>query len=436
MRDTLASGWYSAPFGSLCLRIVNGGTPETGTASYWSGETPWITGADFTSKGVGEFRRFVTDLGVRASATSVVKQGNLLVVTRTGVGKLAIAPCDIAISQDITGIYIDTQKVDTEFVYYLLSRELEELKKLNQGTSINGIVRSDLESHAVTIPRSPKIQKKLVAVFRSIDTAIEKTEALITKHQQIKAGLMHDLFTRGVLPNGQLRPPRSEAPELYRETAIGWMPIDWQVACLGNITTIVSGVTLGAKPGPSDTIDAPYLRVANVQDGYLDLSDVKTVRVSLSTLEQLRLIPGDVLMNEGGDFDKLGRGTIWCGEIADCVHQNHVFRVRTQESQLLPMYLTLYSSSSFGKSYFLRSSKQSTNLASINSTQLKAYPIALPPIEEQAAIVERLSAASQRVDALGNESKKLQNQKRGLMQDLLTGRVSVPMTSNPAETTA
>ncbi len=74
-------------------------------------------------------------MGIRSSATSVVQQGNLLVVTRTGVGKLAIAPCDIAISQDITGVYLDASKVDTKFVYHLLGKELNELKKLNQGTS-------------------------------------------------------------------------------------------------------------------------------------------------------------------------------------------------------------------------------------------------------------------------------------------------------------
>ena len=241
---------------------------------------------------------------------------------------------------------------------------------------------------------------------------------------------MHDLFTRGVLPNGQLRPSREEAPELYQEAAIGWIPREWRLRPLGEMASIVSGVTLGAKIGLTETIDAPYLRVANVQDGYLDLSEIKTVRISSKTLEQLRLEPGDVLMNEGGDFDKLGRGAVWQGEIENCVHQNHVFRVRCNAGTLLPTYLAFFSESTFGKKYFVMSSKQSTNLASINSTQLKAYPVALPPLVEQAAITLHVQRAKHRQDALKAQATKLQTQKLGLMQDLLTGKVPVTVGSS------
>jgi type I restriction enzyme, S subunit len=240
---------------------------------------------------------------------------------------------------------------------------------------------------------------------------------------------MHDLFTRGVLPTGQLRPPREQAPELYQATTIGWIPREWSLRPLGEMASIVSGVTLGAKTGPTDTIDAPYLRVANVQDGYLDLSEIKTVRISPKRLEQLRLVPGDVLMNEGGDFDKLGRGAVWQGEIENCVHQNHVFRVRCNAGTLLPPYLAFYSESKFGKKYFVMSSKQSTNLASINSTQLKAYPIALPPLAEQAVITLHVQRAKHRQDTLKAEVTNLSAQKLGLMQDLLTGKVAVKVDS-------
>ncbi len=272
---------------------------------------------------------------------------------------------------------------------------------------------------------SQRIQTKIATILTGIDTAIEKTEALIAKYQQIKAGLMHDLFTRGVLPNGQLRPSREQAPELYQETAVGWIPKEWAVRNLGSMARIVSGVTLGSKESGSGGLEVPYLRVANVQDGYLDLTEINTIQVTRKELEQLRLQVGDVLMNEGGDFDKLGRGAVWSGEIENCIHQNHVFRVRTDSSNLLPYFLAFYSESSFGKKYFLISSKQSTNLASINSTQLNAYPIALPAKGEQQAIIERISAANFRIEQMKAEADKLRNQKSGLMHDLLTGKVHV-----------
>ena len=302
------------------------------------------------------------------------------------------------------------------------------------GSTRYGLSIGALANIPIFLPPLAK-QQAISRILVSIDTAIEKTEALIDKYQQIKAGLMHDLFTRGVLPNGHLRPPREQAPELYQETAIGRIPKEWSVLKLGTMAKIVSGVTLGAKEDPSDTIDAPYLRVANVQDGYLDLTEIKTVRISPRTLEYLRLRPGDVLMNEGGDFDKLGRGAVWAGEIDDCVHQNHVFRVRADANVLLPHYLAFYSESSFGKKHFLLSSKQSTNLASINSTQLNAYPIALPNVPEQDRIVKRLNAARHRIKTLQSESEKLHRQKLGLMQDLLTGKVPVTVEQLVAEAT-
>jgi type I restriction enzyme, S subunit len=260
-------------------------------------------------------------------------------------------------------------------------------------------------------------QQRIAAILTSIDNAIEATEALIEKHQQIKAGLMHDLFTRGVDAQGTLGP------------TVKGLPASWKWVALGELAKVVSGVTLGGG-APAGGVTVPYLRVANVQDGYLDLSEVKTIQVTWSVAEDLRLLPGDVLMNEGGDFDKLGRGTVWAGEIEHCIHQNHVFRVRTNRAALLPEYLAFHSEADYGKRYFLLSSKQSTNLASINATQLRRYPIALPPVAEQARVVERISAANAHRVALDRSVAKLRAQKLGLMQDLLTGKVRV--TAAPA----
>tara|TARA_B100001971_G_scaffold212877_2_gene244246 strand:+ start:410 stop:1735 length:1326 start_codon:yes stop_codon:yes gene_type:complete len=434
--------WAPTPFGSLVERLVNGGTPPTEVSRYWSGDIPWITGADFRENGLTEFRRYVSGEAVRETSTNVITERKLLIVTRTGVGKLAIAPCDVAISQDITGVYPSSEKVDTGFLYHRMKVGLEELKKLNQGTSINGIIRSDLISYEINLPPLPQ-QRRIAEILSTVDDAIEATEALIAKQQQIKLGLMHDLFTRGVwtaesivrareagltaavsAKPGQLRPSRGTAPELYKESPLGWIPKDWEMKELGTMSEIVSGVTLNASSDSGVRI-VPYLRVANVQDGYLDLSEVKTVCVSEAQFVKLQLRQGDVLMNEGGDFDKLGRGTVWNCEVEPCVHQNHVFRVRPKTEQLDSHYLAFWSQSHFGKKYFVLNSKQSTNLASINSTQLNKFPVFCPSFVEQKEIVRLLGSVVKKVGALTAETAKLQKQKQGLMQDLLTGRVSV-----------
>lgn len=193
---------------------------------------------------------------------------------------------------------------------------------------------------------------------------------------------------------------------------------------------IVSGVTLGNKTDSLTCVEVPYLRVANVQDGYLDLSDVKTIKVTPTQCEKLLLQKGDVLMNEGGDFDKLGRGTVWRGEINRCIHQNHVFRVRPNTKKLRSNYLAFWSQFEFGKSYFILSSKQSTNLASVNSTQLHVFHIMLPDIDEQDRIENRVEAINDRLDQLNAESSKYSLVKFGLMHDLLTGRVRVKVTES------
>jgi len=337
------------------------------------------------------------------------------------------SPKSALASMDCVRIEPLPEKCDKAFLYHtlMLPSVRRQMVALSAGSTVLHLDTKKVPNIRVRIPLAVDAQQKIAAILSSIDDAIERTEALIAKYRQIKAGLMHDLFTRGVLPTGQLRPPREQAPDLYRETAIGWIPKEWEVRKLGTMAKIVSGVTLSSKETPPNWVTVPYLRVANVQDGYLDLSEIKTIAVPRAELEFLRLLPGDVLMNEGGDFDKLGRGTVWAGEIEDCIHQNHVFRVRPEQTALLPWYLAFYSESSFGKKYFLLSSKQSTNLASINSTQLNAYPIALPDSMEQARIVERLQKMNNRIESLKIDASKLSRKKLGLMQDLLTGKVPV-----------
>jgi type I restriction enzyme, S subunit len=198
-------------------------------------------------------------------------------------------------------------------------------------------------------------------------------------------------------------------------------PTEWKSFQLREIAEIQTGLAKGKKTF-KDPLELPYLRVANVQAGHLDLSEVKTVTVERADVERYGLKDGDVLLTEGGDFDKLGRGTLWRGEIGCCLHQNHVFVVRTNRAVLLPEYLVWLTNSPIGRRYFVRASKQSTNLASINSTQLKQYPVVIPPVDEQKAIarvIRTWEAGIGQAERLLRSKRRL---KRVLMQQLLTGK--------------
>jgi type I restriction enzyme S subunit len=194
---------------------------------------------------------------------------------------------------------------------------------------------------------------------------------------------------------------------------------------LSSVATVLSGVTLGSEPSGSGTVEIPYLRVANVQDGYVDTSEMKTIRILRSDLPKYLLRKGDVLLTEGGDLDKLGRGTMWDARIPECICQNHIFRVRCDESQVLPGYLSLYIGSHMGKAYFLKIAKQTTNLASINSTQLKQMPLPIPNVGDQASLIELMASSHSKLETERQRLTQLQLLKEGLMDDLLTGRVRV-----------
>ena len=259
-------------------------------------------------------------------------------------------------------------------------------------------------------------QSKIAQVLATLDRAITQTDALLAKQQRVKAGLMQELLTSGINADGKMRPSQASASTLYS---------GWQVRRLGDVAEVASGLTLGRVLEGPNLLTLPYLRVFNVQDGYLDLSDVKTVAIRPDELPRYCLQKGDVLMNEGGDFDKLGRGAVWEGQIELCLHQNHVFRVRTNRKVLLPDFLAWISASAYGKVFFVLNSKQSTNLASINSTQLKSFPIPCPDVEEQERILEVVREQDAVLASTQNSLRKMRSLKAGLMQDLLTGKVSV-----------
>lgn len=161
---------------------------------------------------------------------------------------------------------------------------------------------------------------------------------------------------------------------------------------LDELAEIRTGLALGKKCGGADLVSRPYLRVANVLDGALDLTEMKTVEVRTDELERYELREGDVLMTEGGDFDKLGRGTVWRGQVEGCLHQNHVFAVRSNESLLLPAYLAAIARSPYGKRYFLSCAKKTSNLASINKRQLSSFPVLWAPLDVQLQVADQVAA--------------------------------------------
>ena len=359
---------------------------------------------------------------------SKLQRGDLVISYVGTIGEVAAIPSNnrFHLAPNVARVVLEPEHVDSSFVVQqMLADDCQNrISLLTASTTQAAISMTRLRTLKLITPPLPE-QRKIARILTTLDNLIEKTEALIAKYQSIKQGMMHDLFTRGVDAHGRLRPTHEQAPDLYKQLGRVRYPKCWQVCPLSDHADVSGGVTLGRKLDSKLTVALPYLRVANVQDGYLDLTEMKNVEVLASEAHRYELKPNDVVMTEGGDFDKLGRGTIWEGQITPCLHQNHVFRVRATGDELNPRFLAHLTASFYGRHYFLMCAKQTTNLASINATQVKAFPLLLPTREEQDAIVERADAIDQQIRNEQSQVQKHQQTKSGLMQDLLTGKVRV-----------
>ncbi len=179
---------------------------------------------------------------------------------------------------------------------------------------------------------------------------------------------------------------------------------------LGYLCRLQTGLTVdGTRELDGDVVTRPYLRVANVQAGHLNLDSVSNITVPRAMAKRSELRSGDVLMTEGGDLDKLGRGTVWRGELDGCLHQNHVFALRTNPERLDARYLAWVTQSGYGRSYFESTGTKTTNLASTNSSKILDFRIPLPELSEQLRIADFLDAETARIDLLLSKRRQMRD---------------------------
>ena len=228
------------------------------------------------------------------------------------------------------------------------------------------------------------------AEVKRTETGAQLLERILAeRRERWEAKLRSKFAAQGIVPPKGWQAKYPE-PLSADDSSLPTLPPTWAWASLDMLGDIASGVAKGTKRDAVIAVrEVPYLRVANVQRGYLDLEEVKTILATERDIEELTLRDGDVLFNEGGDRDKLGRGWVWRNEVANCIHQNHVFRMRPYLPAVSPE-LVSHHGNTFGKSWFQSAGKQTTNLASINMSMLRAFPVPLAPEDEQQEILSRL----------------------------------------------
>ena len=266
---------------------------------------------------------------------------------------------------------MDKTFLDVQYLYFFMDKYLETLRSQSIGGVIKYIKLGNLTEADIFIP-SIERQRKIVQILR-------KSRELIFLRKQQLAKLDELVKARFV--------------EMFGDVLLNSM--QWPEKTLENMADIVSGITKGRKTAEADLQEVPYMAVSNVKDGYIDWTTVKTILATRQEIEQYRLMPDDILMTEGGDPDKVGRGAIIKVPLKNSIHQNHIFRVRLDEQEILPSFFAEYLRHQKAKRYFLGCAKQTTGIASINMRQLRALPTLVPPLSLQkqfAAFVERVEA--------------------------------------------
>ena len=274
-----------------------------------------------------------------------------------------------------------------------------------------------------------EVQQRIAEILSTVDEAIEQTEALIAKTRQIKAGLMHDLFTRGVTPDGQLRPTREEAPQFYKESPLGWIPKEWEVVALNALaqnqaTSFVNG-PFGSDLLTSELYDAgvPVIYVQDVTtDGYKRVSTAHVKDEKANQLSFCNVRMGDVLVAKVGDPP--GSACLYSGEERAIVTQD-VIRIRPS-ADVDPGFLVGLLNSFVGRNTIHRIKIEGTR-ARVSLTDFKKMQLPRPSLDEQFAIAKKLDGCLTALASLDTELAKLKAYKKGLMDDLLTGHVLLPL---------
>lgn len=347
-------------------------------------------------------------------------------------GSSGLSPLDGSVSLICT-VLIPTG-LHGPFIHHLFRSALFQEEYYRWGKGIVADLWSTNFSDMKNIVLGVPSEAEQTQIARFLDHETARIDALIAEQQRLiellkekRQAVISHAVTKGLDPTVPMKDSGVEW--------LGEVPAHWVVGPLRWYATIQGGIAKGKDYEGRETVSLPYLRVANVQNGFVDLTEVKEISVLESEVERYSLRSGDVLMNEGGDNDKLGRGTVWQGQIEPCLHQNHVFAIRSNDL-LSAEWLTAFTQCDQARSYFFLNSKQSTNLASISASNVMSLALPIPSVAEQKEILSVLNegrvAHEELVNLATSTVEFLQERRSALISAAVTGKIDVRGWQPPA----
>ena len=402
-------------------------------------EAPYITDRGIRliqtgNIGVGLFvnknKKYISENSFNSLRCKEIFPGDLLICRLADpIGRGCIVP-DLKeryiTSVDVAILRIDEDHFEKNLIIQVINND-EFLAKCNEvsgGSTRQRISRKNLGEIGVLLPRI-KEQRKIAKILTTVDNLIEKTQALIDKYQSIKQGMMHDLFTRGVDQNGKLRPTYEEAPHLYKESELGWIPKEWEIRRLGNFTCVKGGKRLPAGSDfANEKTEYPYLRVTDMVNGTIKDGDIKHVSAEIQkSISRYTISSDDLYVTIAGTIGLFG--TIPLKYDGAQLTENAAKITSIDPNKYDLLYLSALLNSKIISSQVLKEIGLGAGVPKLALFRIEKLLLPIPTLNEQKRNRLRLQKIINTIEIEGKKLEKLKSLKNGLMQDLLTGKVRV-----------
>jgi len=415
--------WTTQTLAEAC-DISIGGTPSRDQDSFWAqGEDgyPWVAISDMGPKLITKTNERITKAGVVNSNAKSVRAGTTLMSFKLTLGRMGIAGIDLYTNEAIAAFVPKSEDVNSKWLYHFLPGLVTSVtaEQAIKGQTLN---KKKLNGLTIYLP-SPNEQRRIAEILDTIDEAIQKTEVLISKLKAMKQGLLHDLLTRGLDKNGKLRDPKTH-PEQFKDSPLGLVPVDWDVVNLGVLSTLITSGSRGWASLYSNQ-GALFLRISNLTREHVNLrlDDVKYVLPPPTAAEgkRTRVDEGDLLISITADLGIIG---IIPGGLGEAYVNQHIALVRLDRKSANPYWVANYLAFGATQKQFYMLNDQGAK-AGMNLPTVESLEVAIPEVQEQNRIAALITAYVVRIRIEKQYRDKLKLQKKGLRQDLLTGKVRV-----------
>lgn len=412
----MRSDFAATPLGSIA-HIEMGQSPDSSTVREGDdGGVPFLQGnAEFGVAHPTPRFRCVAPM-------KMCRAGDILISVRAPVGAMNIADRDYCIGRGLAAVRLPG--MSPTLAAHMVRAATPALRRVAQGTTFEAISKADLASLVVMAP--PQADREALGlVLDTLENTIRQTEAIIAKLKQVKQGLLHDLLTRGIDANGELRPPQSKAPHLYKDSPLGWIPREWAPHALGEV--LLGGTRNGLyKPSSFHGSGPLMVQMGGMFRGEaVDFQSATRVRVTRPELNAFGLQVGDLLFARRSlTFEGAGRCAIVRNLPEAATFESSIVRARVDHGRVEPEFAALFLRGELSSAH-RRTLIRQVAVSGVSSNDIAHFLIALPQPAEQAAIIRAIASVQNRIECETVESHKLSLQKSGLMDDLLTGRVRV-----------